>query len=141
MAQGNFTETINQLEGTLNEYFGKKAPNLPQNIKEILVKIAPYLVILFVIFSIPTILTIFGLGGLSTSSTVWISLLLLIPIVILEAMAIPGLFARSIKAWRYLFWAQLISAASSLLQYNIVGAVIGVIIGFYLLFQVRSLYK
>lgn len=145
---------IKQLEKAFDEYFGKKAPALPQNIKEIIVKIAPYLAIISVILTIPAILLIFGLGSLATTlaplggvqsvatlPTMWVSILLLIPVVVLEAMAVPGLFARSSKAWQYMFWAQIISVVSSLVQFNIIGALISAVIGFYLLFQVKSLYK
>jgi len=145
---------LNQIEKTLDEYFGKKAPALPNNIKEILVKIAPYFAILGVILSLPAIFLLLGLGSLATviaplggvSSvtslpTMWVGILLLIPSVILEAMAVPGLFARKAMAWKYLFWAQLISVVSSVVQLNIVGAILGAVIGFYLLFQVKSFYK
>lgn len=145
---------VNQLEKTLDEYFGKKAPALPHNIKEIIVKIAPYLAILGVILSLPAIFLLLGLGSLATViapfggpsavtavPTMWIGILLLIPGVILEAMAIPGLFARKAVAWKYMFWAQLISVVSPLVQFNIVGALIGAVIGFYILFQVKSFYK
>ncbi|OGE00825.1 MAG: hypothetical protein A2860_01105 [Candidatus Levybacteria bacterium RIFCSPHIGHO2_01_FULL_37_33] len=154
MADANGKNVMTQLENMLDEYFGKKAPALPQNIKEIIVKIAPYLVIISLIFTIPAILALFGLGSLATIlaplggarsvagvPTMWIGILLLIPAVILEAMAVPGLFSRKIVAWRYMFWAQLISIISSLVQINIVGALLSALIGFYLLFQVKSLYK
>ena len=154
MAEGSSQNPLAQLEGTLDEYFGKKAPALPQNIKAIIVKIAPYLVIISLIFTIPAILVLFGLGSLATVlsplggarsvagvPTMWVGILLLIPAVILEAMAVPGLFSRKIAAWRYVYWAQLISIVSSLVQINIVGALLSALIGFYLLFQVKSLYK
>lgn len=145
---------LNQLEKTLDDYFGKKAPALPHNIKEIIVKIAPYLAILGVIISLPAIFLLLGLGSLATvvaplgsaSSvaqvpTMWIGILLLIPSVVLEAMAIPGLFSRKATAWRYLYWAQLISVLAAILQLNIVAAILTAVIGFYLLFQVKSFYK
>ena len=154
MADANGKNVMTQLEGTLDEYFGKKAPALPQNIKEIIVKIAPYLVIISVIFTVPAILLLLGLGGLASTIApvggaravaslpmMWIGILLLIPVILLEVMAIPGLFSRKITAWRYVFWAQLISIISSLVTLNIAGALLSVLIGFYLLFQVKSLYK
>ena len=73
--------------------------------------------------------------------TMWVGILLLIPVAILEAMAVPGLFSRKITAWRFIFWAEIISVISSLVQINIVGALISAVIGFYLLFQVKALYK
>lgn len=142
-----------QLETTIDGYVAK-APQLPANIREILVKIAPYLTILSVVLSLPAILALIGLGGLATMlsplggmssmaavPTMWVGIIMLIPVVILEAMAIPGLFSRSASAWKYLFWAQLISIVSSLLQFNLVSAILGALIGFYFLFQIRSYYK
>lgn len=154
MAEGKSQNPLAQLEGTLDEYFGKKAPALPQNIKEILVKVAPYLVIIGLIFTLPAILLLLGLGSVATVlapvggaqsvasvPTMWIGILLLVPVVILEAMAVPGLFSRKAVAWRYVFWAQLITIVSNLVRFDIVGGIISALIGFYILFQVKSLYK
>ncbi|MEK7185854.1 MAG: hypothetical protein AAB675_00625 [Patescibacteria group bacterium] len=154
MSESANKNPLAQLEETLDEYFGKKAPALPQNIKEILVKIAPYLVIIGLIFTIPAILILFGLGSVATVlapvggaqsvatvPTMWVGILLLVPVVILEAMAVPGLFSRKIGAWRFVFWATLISIVSSLVQIQILGALLSAVIGFYILFQVKNLYK
>lgn len=59
----------------------------------------------------------------------------------LEAWAVPGLFKRSAHAWHLVFYATLVSFAGNVLAFNIVGAVIGGIIGWYLLFQIKALYK
>lgn len=147
-------KTLTQLEDTLDLYFGKKAPALPTNIKDLIVKLAPYLSIIALILTLPAILLILGLGSfatmlaplggvqsVSTLPTMWLGIILLIPVVVLEAMAIPGLFARKAVAWKYMFWAQLITLVSSLVQFNIVGALIGAVIGFYILFQIKSHYK
>ncbi len=154
MAGANSQNPLTQVEGTLDEYFGKKAPALPQNIKEIIVKIAPYLVIISLIFAIPAILALFGIGSLATvlsplggarsvagSLTIWVGTILIVSSVILEIMAVPGRFSRKITAWRYMFWAQLITIISILVQINIVGALLSTLIGFYILFQIKSLYK
>lgn len=146
--------TLKQLEDTLELYFVKKAPALPTNIKDILVKIAPYLVIISLIMTIPAILLLLGLGGFATTiapaggadavatlPNMWIGIILLIPVVILDAMAVPGLFARKAIGWKYIFWAQLIGVVSSIIQFNIIGGLIGAIIGFYILFQIKSHYK
>ncbi len=154
MAQSSFSQTLTQLEDTLDEYFGKKAPEMPKNIKELIVKLAPFLVILGLLFMIPGLFVIVGMGGLVSVFApfggmpmmralpgMWIGALLLIPVVILEAMALPGLFSQSKQGWRYMYWAQLISIVASVLQWNILGAVISAVIGFYILFQVKDLYK
>lgn len=54
----NTTSPLNQLETKLEDIFGKQAPQLPPNIKELLVKIAPYLAILGVVISVPAILAL-----------------------------------------------------------------------------------
>lgn len=154
MAERTNRNPLAQLEDTLDEYFGKKAPALPQGIKDFIVKVAPYLTIIGLILTIPAILVLLGLGSIatvlapmggvqsvSTLPNMWIGILLLVPVVILEAMAVPGLFAKKAVGWRYIFWAQLISLVSNLIQLNIVSAIIGAVIGFYILFQVKSLYK
>jgi len=145
---------LNQLEATLDEYFGKRAPQLPENIKELIVKIAPYLTIVGIIFTIPAILLLLGLTGIATIvapiggaasvaavPTMWIAGLLLIPVIVLEAMAIPGLFAKTKIGWKYTYWAQLVSTVSSLVSLNIFGAIIGGALGFYILFQIKNHYK
>lgn len=154
MANANYKNSLNRFEGALDGYFGKKAPALPQNIKEIIVKLAPYFAILSVIVTLPAIFLLLGLGGLTTMMapfagmrpissvpTMWISILLLVPVVILEAMAIPGLFSRTTKAWKYMYWAQIITIVSNLAQFNVIGAILSAVIGFYVLFQIKSLYK
>lgn len=154
MAEVNSKNSLSQLEGTFEEYFGKKAPALPQNIKEVIVKISPYLSILSVIIIVPSLLLLLGLGSLATVlapvggaysvgqlPNMWIGILILVPVVILQVMAVPGLFARKAIAWKYLYWSQLINAVASIVQFNIIGAIISLAIGLYLLFQVKSFYK
>ncbi|HLB61109.1 MAG TPA: hypothetical protein VJL83_05905 [Patescibacteria group bacterium] len=154
MAKSNYNNVLTQLERTLDEYFGKKAPALPANVKDIIVKIAPYLVIISVIFMLPGLLALFGLGGMMTAFApfggmgsagmvrgMWVSILLFVPVIILEVMAIPGLFSRTITAWRYVYWGQLIAIVASLVQFDIFGAIISALIGFYILFQIKSFYK
>ncbi|MDO8609713.1 MAG: hypothetical protein Q7R95_04140, partial [bacterium] len=145
-----------QLEDTLELYLVKKAPfTLPDNVKEIIVKFAPYLSILMLVVAIPGILLALGLGSVVAPFTAMmgpqyavsygmgyvVSMAVLAVSVVLEAMAVPGLFSRSLKAWHLLFYASLISAVSSLLSGQIVSAIIGAVIGLYFLFQVKSYYK
>ena len=141
-------ETVNQLETTLEPYFTEKAPfQIPKDIKELLVKIAPILVIIFVILAIPAVLALFGISALfspiivGVASPFWyISTILLAVAVVLEGLAIPGLLNRTMPGWRYVFYAQLVSLVSTLLQGNIVGAILSALIGFYILFQVKEMY-
>jgi chromate transport protein ChrA len=131
----------------LQELFGK-LPNLPGNVREVLVKIAPYLAIIGVLFSLPGILAIVGLGaafgaygyGYGYGGGI-VSIVLLIATAVLMALAIPGLFARKESGWRYLFYTALVSAISSLVMFNLGSLIIGTGLTLYILFQVRSSYR
>lgn len=154
MTKTTFSDNLSQLETTLDEYFGKKAPQMPDNIKELLVKFAPYLVILGLLFTIPGLLAVVGFGGFASMvapfggmnamkavTGMWLGIILMVPVVVLEAMALPGLFAKTKQGWKYMYFASLVSILANVLQFNLVGAVIGAIISFYILFQIKSEYK
>ena len=144
---------MNQLNKTLELYLVKKAPALPKNIKEILVKLAPWGAIVGVVFSLPAILAIFGLsammstipyaayGMMRASGGFSLAALFLVATGVFEALAIPGLMKRKMAGWNFLYYAVWVGAVSSLLNYDIVGRVVSVLISLYLLFQVKSYYK
>lgn len=141
---------VGQLEDTLNEYFGQKAPQLPKGIKDFLVMAAPYLVILGIILTIPAILALLGLSVLLAPALAlgggWtlagiISLLVLLVTTVLMIMAVPGLFAKKKFGWDKMFWVSLINVVGTLVTGNLIGLVIGTAITWYFLFQVRSYYK
>jgi len=101
--------TFNKLEGILEEYLVKKAPfQLPENVKEIIVKFAPYLAILGVLMGIPGVLALLGagailaplgfVGGMMSGRPFLgvgfiVNIVFLGVMVVLEALAIPGLFS------------------------------------------------
>jgi hypothetical protein len=158
MAEKNtdFKKAVNQLEETLELYLVKKAPyTLPDNIKELIVSFAPYLTIIGVIFGVPAVLAVLGLGALVSPFTFLhgpayavsygfnyvLSMMVFGAVLVLEALAVPGLFKRQKKAWQYLFYASLISLVSSLLGGNMIGGLVGAVIGWYFLFQVKEYYR
>ncbi len=147
----SFQGTLSQLEKTLDVYFGQKAPALPKNIREILVKIAPYLVLIGVIFSIPAVLALLGLGAIFTPLSLGLGvrygygyilgIVFLIVSLVLSVMALPGLFKRQRRAWQLMFYSSLLSAVHSLLILSLGSLIIGTLLSWYILFQVKSLYK
>ncbi|MEK7634021.1 MAG: hypothetical protein AAB437_04220 [Patescibacteria group bacterium] len=153
----DFGSMFGKLEVTLEEYLVKKAPfQLPKNVKEIIVKFAPYLAILGVVMGIPGVLALLGagtilaplglVGGMMTGRPFLgfgyiINVLFLGVIVLLEGLAIPGLFSRSKKAWTYLYWSALVGIIQNILTFNVGGLVIGGILSMYFLFQVKEYYK
>ncbi len=144
---------VAKFEAWLDEYMVKKAPfQIPMGGKEFLATIAPYLVIIGIVLFVLSLPVLLGLGamggalGMMGGSMGWgyamlVSTLTSIAVVVMEAIALPGLFKRTQASWRLVFYATLVSFAGNVLALNLVGAVIGGIIGWYLLFQVKELYK
>lgn len=141
---------LGQLEDTLELYLVKKAPALPENIKELLVKLAPWITLILLIISLPAVLFLLGvgtvlmpfayLGGAAYGTTYTISMVVLAVSLVLEALAIPGLFKRTKSGWNLVFYSSLVSLVSSLIMFNVVSGIISALIGLYILFQIRSHY-
>lgn len=135
--------------GFLDYYFVKKAPfQLPINVKEGIAKYGPWISIVLLVLLLPPILIIFGIGtalipfagpAYATSFT-WLMLLTIVQIGLLIA-ALPGLFARKMQGWRLIFYSRILSIVSLLLSGLILNAIVGALVSFYVLFQVRDLYE
>jgi len=63
--------SLGQLEKVLEEYLVKKAPALPTNLKELLVKFAPYLAIIGVVLSVPALFTALSAGAWLSRNYYW----------------------------------------------------------------------
>jgi hypothetical protein len=143
-----------QLEAMLDTYMVTKAPfALPAELKEFIVKVSPYLIIVFAILALPLIFGAMGLTAVLSPYAMmgggwgfgWgfrsiISLAVAVITLVIEVMAVPGLFKRTHGAWRLVFYASIVSLVGSLLSFNIIGGIIGAIIGWYILFQVKDKY-
>ena len=142
---------LSQIESKLNFYFGEKAPAMPENIKELIVKYSPYLSILMLVIALPALLLAFGLttitlpfayvNGLHTGFSFSFTALFSLATLILEAIAIPGLFKRTKQSWQFMFYASLVSILSSIFSFNLGSLIIGGAISFYILFQIKPYYK
>ena len=147
MADG--TAAPKDLMGFLDFYLVQKAPfQLPDGVREFLVKYGPWIMLVFMVLSLPAILFVLGIGtfavpfgGVGYAAGFGIAAVGMIVTFALNALALPGLFARKMSGWTLLFYAELVSIATSLLQGAVISAIIGGLIGLYILFQLRSLYK
>lgn len=136
---------------TMGQWFAK-FPVLPTNIREVLVKITPWLSLIFGILGILVgisglgVLTFLSplamLGGVSSYGTgIIATIIYLIGSVALLA-AYPGTKAKKYAGWQFLFWSEAINLVGGLIgMHGIVSALIGALVGFYLLFQIKSYYK
>lgn len=131
-----------------------KTPHLPRNVRETLAGIAPWVAL------IAGVLGLFGLlsAGMMSSMlylSMWLSgtsqlvymitMLLGLLASILDLLAFRPLSARKKQGWNYLFYGAVLMAVSAILSllvgYGSLGSIIGPLIGFWLLFEVRSLYR
>lgn len=136
---------LKQLEAFLDDCMVKKAPfQIPMNGKEILVKVAPYLVILGIIMAVPATLLALVVSPVAffTGSGLYVvGMLFALAALALEVIALPGLFKRTHGSWNLLFYASVVSVLGNLVSLNLVGALLSALIGWYILFQVKELYK
>jgi hypothetical protein len=145
--KNSLTSTLSQIEMQLNDFLVKKAPVLPKNIKDILVAIIPWFTLIGVIISIPLLLAAIGLsaflplinGYKEVGNNILLTIVLVITL-ILNALALPGLFNRQRKGWEMLFYAELVGIIGTILSLSL-GGILGTILSFYILFQVREYYK
>lgn len=135
-----------------------KLPHLPQGLINFLVAIAPWLVGLGGLFAL------FGgissiLGSNSLAMMGWVTPLIQINpayfilsgivsilVGVLELLAFSPLREKKLEGWMYLFWASVLGIVQSLIGLafgfsNIIGLVIGTLIGFYILFELKKEYK
>jgi hypothetical protein len=143
-------QSLEQLDNTLQLYFVQKAPALPENWKEVLVKFLPWIVLILLVLALPAVLVFLGLstvllpvsflGGVGTGIGYVLAMVVLIGTLVLEGMAIPGLFKRTRSAWRLLYYSALLSILYNLLTLNLVGFIVGGLLSLYLLFQIKSHY-
>jgi hypothetical protein len=159
------------VENALNGVFGEKSGiALPKNAKEWLVKVAPWLALISGVLGIFSAIGLWRaahyvnewvdyanqlteqLGGPTTNHlglTFWLSLVVMVLFAILSLLAFPGLKNRKKTGWNLIFYsslAQVLYGVVSLFYSgggfgSFIMSIIWAVIGFFLLFQIRSYYK
>ena len=147
------TTSSKDLMDTMGEWFDK-APQLPKNWRETLVRITPWLVLIFGILGILVgvsglgVLTVLsplavfgGAQGVASYGTGFFAAIIYLVGSILLLAAYPGTKAHKKSGWNLLFWSEAVNLVGGIVSMAIVSAIIGALIGFYLIFQIRSYYK
>lgn len=150
---GNNKSFLKQMEDFFYTYLHKKAPfHIPPNGREAIVKIGPWIALVLMILALPAILVALGLsaifapaaymyGGYHTGAGFMLQGLLSLMALVMQAIALPGLFKRALKSWYLLYYAALISAVAQLLGGQVIGMLVGLIISLYILFEIKEYYK
>lgn len=145
MAEKQLKEHGNNLIKMLEDVF-KQAPSLPENAREVLVKIAPWLALIFGILGLLAGLAAIGIspvamfGGVRSSTTLLISGVVTLISSGLMLMAYPQLVKRTYRGWELLFWSEIVNVVAVLLAFSL-GSILSLLIGLYLLFQIKGHYK
>ena len=135
--------------GFLDYYFVKKAPvQIPEEGRELIVKWGPWITVILIAFLLPLTLAVLGIGsfllpfgGYGYATTFGLGAAFLLLHFALMILALPGLFARRMTGWKYMFYAQVAALIESFMYYAVISGILGALIGFYILFQIRTKYS
>lgn len=138
---------------TMDGWFSK-LPALPTNAKELLVKVMPFIALIFGVLGVLGalaglgVLTMFaplamfgGAQGVASYGGGFLAALVLLVSSGLLLAAFPGVRANKMSGWTLLFWSEVVSLVGAILSMNLISGVLIALIGFYLLFQIKSYYK
>lgn len=136
----------------MEEYLVAKAPiQIPESGRDAIVKFLPWIIIVFMVLALPIVLALLGigtvfapfafLGGVGSGFTYLATGVLTLVVIVLEALALPGLFAAQERGWRLLFYSNLVSVLSGLFSSNPIGSLVFALLSFYILFQIKSRYR
>lgn len=139
-----------QLVKMMEEWYSKM-PSLPKSWSEFLVVITPWFALIFGVLGVLASLAAVGIltflaplflvsSGIGTASNGIVGSVLALVSSALLLAAFPGTKARKMQGWNFLFYSEVVSTISSIIAFSL-GGVIGALIGFYILFQIKSHYK
>jgi hypothetical protein len=137
------------LEKELEPIFLVKFPPFSESVKEFLVQYGPYFILVLSVIAVFGLLVAFGVSGAALGMgavapgigfNFYLSIALGVITLIMYLMSFSPLRARKRAGWNLLYYALLIGIVSNLIQLSILGALIGAVLGFWVLFQIREKY-
>lgn len=128
-----------------------KLPALPAGAREFVVTITPWLSIIFGLLLVLASLSAFGVvavfspfstyaRGAGFAGALLLTAVLGIAQGVLMMVAFPPLRKKAAKGWTLLFWSEVVGLIGSVVSLSVTG-VIGALIAFYFLFQIKPYYK
>lgn len=155
--QEKMKEHMSGLEGWLGGLFAN-APHIPENGRKVIVEYAPWVVLIFGILGVIGALSLFraarGLSAISEYMPQSYSMEFMISIAIsllataLLLMSYPGIKAHKKSGWNLVFYSQVVGVAGSVVSVvmggyyseNLIVSIVVAVVGFWILFEVRSYY-
>lgn len=145
---------LNQLAKTLDKYY-VKLPALPKGLNDFIVSVSPWLALIFGVLAVIAGVSAFGAlsfmsplaavaGRQGYALTAIISSIILLVQGVIELMAFSPLKARKVRGWNLMFYSLVLGVVSSVVAFNVanlLNALVGFLIGYYILYQIKSYYK
>ena len=146
--------SLNGLRKFLDKYF-VKLPAFPKGLNDFIVSVSPWLALVFGVLAVIAGVSAFGalsfmspfaaFAGVSGYAiTAILSAIVLLAQGVIELLAFSPLKARKVKGWNLMFYGLILSVASSIIAlnvYTVLNALVGALIGYYILYQIKSHYK
>lgn len=142
--------STNTIISTVEGWYAK-LPSLPKDARELLVKITPWVALIFGVLG--TIAGVAGLGILTAlgpfmavagafnaAGSGLLSAVILLASSVLLLAAFPGLRKGKVGGWNLLFWSEAVSVVGGAVAVSLSGILFS-LIGLYLVFQIKSYYK
>lgn len=141
--------TLDKYIDSVETYY-EKLPSLPKGGRKFIVTVLPWIALIF--GALGVLGAISGLGlfsqfssyvNLAGSNVIGVSMLsLVLGLVssVLLLVAFPGLKNKKEKGWRFLYYSEVVMLVSSIVIFSVSG-ILMTLLGFYILYQVRSYYK
>ena len=128
----------------------KQTPKLPDGFRKFLVDVAPWLALLGGVMGIFGLLSALSLGGFVGGMAYafgyrfgvwyWLNLVVLLAMTIVDFKAYKPLKERKMEGWKLMWYVSVFGLIQSVVVLNPMSVVMSAV-GFYLLYQVRGMYK
>ncbi|MFH1186570.1 MAG: hypothetical protein V1697_00150 [Candidatus Levyibacteriota bacterium] len=146
MAQSSLDSLTNSIEKMYAKF-----PPIPKAWRDVIVSIAPWLALIFGVLGVFGSLSAFGIstvlsplvvlgGGIGTATSLIVVSVIGLVESILMLIAFPSLLKRIMLGWKYLFLAELLGIAASVINFTLAGVILG-LVWLYFLFQIKPEYK
>lgn len=143
-------DSTDQLIGMASEWYSKLPP-LPTDWREIIVRVTPWVALVFGILGVLGSLSAVGIltvlsplivlgAGIGVASGGIIGAALMLVASGLLLFAFLQVKAKREKGWRLLFFSEAVSLLSAVVAVSLGGVAVA-LIGFYILFQIKPYYK
>lgn len=134
---------------SVGDYF-KKLPELPRGGREFFVMVLPWIALIFGALGVLSAISAFGIfsyfapgmywGGVDVVGRGMISVVLSLVSSVLLLMAFKGTKEKRSQGWKLFYYSEVVMLVSSIVLFSVAGIIMN-LLGFYILYQIRSYFR